>query len=314
MDDARSVLLPSAAVALLPVALCYALRWRLARGPVVPSWMFPTLVVLGAIGGVAMPLTAIGQIEWLFAPVADSPLRPAFFGSIVGASAEELGKSLILLAFVPTRWFRSTLDGLLYGFAAGIGFAAAENFLFFLDAYANGGSEAWTTTVIVRLVPSLVVHGGATAAVGAFLGAVRWERRLLVVFTAPVFGLALASLLHGAWNGLVTAAVATGDPFYDTLALSLLPATVVLLIALLAAALRLEAEVLRDELALEVRSGRLTTAELDAATKPTRRTLRFTAVATALAYAHRRARLEGRDVGDVDVWREKLARMRAERY
>jgi RsiW-degrading membrane proteinase PrsW (M82 family) len=305
-----SVLLPSAAVALLPVALCYALRWRLARGPVVPAWMFPTLVVLGAVGGVAMPLTAIGQIEWLFAPVAQSPLAPPFFDAIVGASAEELGKALILLAFVPTRWFRSTLDGLLYGLVAGVGFAAAENFLFFLDAYANDGPEGWRMTVLVRLVPSLVVHGGATAAVGAFLGAVRWERRLLVVFAAPILGLSLASLMHGAWNGLIMAAAVTGEVLYHTLALSLLPVTLVLLIALLAAALKLEAAVLRDELALEVLAGRLTTAELDALSKPTRRTLRFVAVATGLAYAHRRARLEGRDVDDVDRWREKLARVR----
>ncbi len=311
MDDLRSVLLPSAAIALLPLALCYALRWRLARGPVVPAWMFPTLVVLGALGGVAMPLTAIGQIEWLLAPVAESPLRPPFFDAIVGASAEELGKALILLAFVPTRWFRSTLDGLLYGLVAGVGFAAAENFLFFLDAFANAGAEGWRTTVLVRLVPSLIVHGGATAAVGAFLGAVRWERRLLVVFAAPVLGLALASLMHGAWNGLVMAAAVTGEPLYHTLALSLLPATLVALILLLSVALRLDAAVLRDELALEVVAGRLTSAELDAVTKPTRRTLRFTAVATALAYAHRRARLEGRDVDDVERWRAELARVRS---
>ena len=83
---------------------------------------------------------------------------------------------MVLLPLLMTRFFRSPVDG-FYGFAAGSGFAVCENFMYFMTAYQMEGGGGLVLSILTRLGPSSVIHGGATAIVGAYLGAATWSRR-----------------------------------------------------------------------------------------------------------------------------------------
>jgi len=303
----------SAALALVPAMLCYRVRWRLDRGLAEPPWIFPALLVLGGAGGVLFSLYGYSESEDVLRVFIDPLPEPVFAGAVLDAAAEELGKAFILLLFVPSRWFRSTVDGVLYGFAAGIGFAVVENFLYFMVAYDAGGTVGWGVSVFTRLAPSTVIHGGATAIVGAFIGAALHERRSLIALAAPVLGFVVACLLHGSWNGLLRTARVEDEPLYETLAWLLLPLVAVTVGALFAVALRVESALVRLTLAEEVDAGRMTDEEVDAVShrrrEPTPDWLppgadraRFVGAATALTYA--------RTEREAERWRGVIERAR----
>jgi RsiW-degrading membrane proteinase PrsW (M82 family) len=111
---------------------------------------------------------------------------------IVGP-VEETSKYLAVRAGVyNTRHLREPLDGLIYGAAAALGFATAENVVYALSY----GPEI----MIVRGPLSTVAH-----LVFGAMWAVTLDRRQKRKFTAgrQLLGLAVAATLHGAFNVLV---------------------------------------------------------------------------------------------------------------
>ena len=316
------VLLLSVAFALLPVGICYAIRWWLKRGELEPPWIFPVLMVMGGASGALFAIYGYAEVlalvAWAYGGAM--PAHPMVLTTVVTPAAEELGKAFVLLPFVlSARWFRGPVDGLLYGFAAGAGFACAENFLYFANAYGVGGGAGWVAEVLGRAVPSAVIHGGATAAVGAFLGAARFDGRASVVLVAPLSGFALAMLIHGGWNLFIELNVLTGDTFYSTIAWLMLPAVVLGFVLALSVALDHESEELRRALESEYDDGLLLTGEWDAATMLDRRHSGSWAVPNlnrgrmlgkmmSLGYALRRFRREGRDRRHVNRLRADVAR------
>lgn len=324
-STASLVLLFSVVFALLPAALCYSARWWLDRGRLEPPWIFPVLMVFGGAGGALFSIYGYAEVTslvvWTYGGAV--PADPLFMTTVVAPAAEELGKAFVLLPFVLThRWYRGPVDGLLYGFAAGAGFACAENFLYFANAYAAGGGPGWVAEVIGRAAPSAVIHGGATAAVGAFLGAARFDGRWHVVLVAPVSGFALAMLIHGGWNLLITLGAAPGHSLYTTAAWLMLPAVVVAYVLALAVALDHEAEALRAVLESELEDGTLHTGEYEAATQLRRRRGsgswmvpnldrgRMLGKVMSLGYALRRFRREGRGRRHVNRLRADVAKVR----
>ena len=119
---------------------------------------------------------------------------------------EEVGKAAPLLLVYRTRWFRDALDGMILGLAAGLGFAAFENLLYFVVAYDRGGLPAWTTSVSERILFSTALHGLASSFVGAYFGAAKQNPSAAIRRLALVAGLCAAVALHASWNGLITSA------------------------------------------------------------------------------------------------------------
>ncbi len=324
-STASLVLLFSVVFALLPAALCYLARWWLDRGRLEPPWIFPALMVFGGAGGALFAIyghvEVAGLVGWVYGGAV--PADPLFVTTVVSPAAEELGKAFILLPFVLThRWYRGPVDGLLYGFAAGAGFACAENFLYFANAYAAGGGPGWVAEVVLRAAPSAVIHGGATAAVGAFLGAARFDGRWQVVLGAPLSGFALAMLIHGGWNLFVSLGAGPEPSFYTTIAWLMLPTVVVAYTLALSIALDHEAADLRAALESELEDGTLHTGEFEAATMLRRRRAsgswmvpnldrgRMLGKVMSLGYALRRFRREGRGRRHVNRLRADVARVR----
>lgn len=169
-------------------------------------WLFPASTIAGGAGGLGAALL----LSPLLLPLSLSAGRLIGFDNLHEYLAqplcEELGKALPLLLIYRTRWFRDALDGMLLGMAAGLGFAAFENLLFFLAAYDRGGLPAWAASIAVRIVLSTAVHGTASAFVGAYFGAAREHPSQSVRLLALPAGLAAAVGLHASWNGLITSA------------------------------------------------------------------------------------------------------------
>jgi protease PrsW len=164
-----------------------------------PWWLVGVAFGWGAIGAVG--LAVVGSLV-ILAPLG---LLGEGFADFAGTTfvaplVEEPAKALILLLIARSRHFDGATDGFVYGAAAGFGFAMSENFVYFATSAFEGSVGAWIGIVVVRTLFTAVMHGSATALVGAALGYARfrpWSTRLVVV---PV-GLLLAMTVHGLWNG-----------------------------------------------------------------------------------------------------------------
>jgi RsiW-degrading membrane proteinase PrsW (M82 family) len=111
---------------------------------------------------------------------------------------EEILKALILVYLVRRPNFTYFVDGAIYGFAVGIGFAIVENYSYIL------GYEGTALSVAVgRVLSTNLMHATASALVGIALGFARFQRLsrgVLLLFS----GLLLAMAVHMAFNNLVT--------------------------------------------------------------------------------------------------------------
>ncbi len=111
---------------------------------------------------------------------------------------EEILKVIIIIFLVRQASFTYFVDGAVYGFAAGIGFAIIENF-----EYVAGNPETALIQAIGRVISTNLMHATATGVLGIALGIARLNRsaRRNVILLA---GLALSMGIHIAFNNLVT--------------------------------------------------------------------------------------------------------------
>jgi len=136
------------------------------------------------------------------APLNDliGPLFQASLGnaSLIAPFTEEPLKAVGLYYLLTRKRFRdefnTPLDGIVYGFAAGMGFFAMENFIYFLDPQIGGES--------LLIMRSLLVwgHGVWVATTGLWLAIAKVQRGYLKK-TDLIPGLVVATMLHFLWNG-----------------------------------------------------------------------------------------------------------------
>jgi len=202
-----------AVAALLPMlvsvsvlALVVLLAWWMDRYEREPIRLVGAMWLWGAL---AAPMLAVG-LETAIAGLHSGNLGP-FLTGVAGAVwtgpfVEEGAKALGLLVLVAlTRQMDGPTDGMVYGAAVGLGFAATENLLYGVVATGRGAAPGDVAAMmLIRTVLSAGVHALATCTFGGFLGAAQvsrgWGRRFLWI----VSGLALAGVLHGAWNLALT--------------------------------------------------------------------------------------------------------------
>lgn len=87
---------------------------------------------------------------------------------VIAPFAEELMKAAGVLALA--GWIREVEDGVIYGAAVGLGFAATENVLYYTEALVTLGTGGLIATVVVRSFTSTLLHLGATGLSGFGLG------------------------------------------------------------------------------------------------------------------------------------------------
>jgi RsiW-degrading membrane proteinase PrsW (M82 family) len=116
---------------------------------------------------------------------------------------EELLKGLVLLYLVRRPDFNYFLDGAIYGFAAGIGFAIFENF-----EYVLGHPSIPIQLALSRVLSTNLIHATGSALIGIALGAARFDRSLLARALYLAGGLGLAIAIHSGFNSMVSAGIA----------------------------------------------------------------------------------------------------------
>ncbi len=111
---------------------------------------------------------------------------------VIAPFVEEAAKSIGVLS--SRKRMRDIEDGIIYGAAAGLGFAATENLLYESDAFFTSGASALITIAIVRTLSSALLHATSSSVLGLGIArSTRQGKRLLPYY----FG---AVALHSGFN------------------------------------------------------------------------------------------------------------------
>lgn len=98
-------------------------------------------------------------------------------------------------------------NGIVYGAAAGLGFAATENLLYESTAYLTDGVEAWAATAVLRSLSSALLHATASSLVGLGIARNALQGKSWMPYYLG------AVVMHGGFNF----AASFGVVYYDTL-------------------------------------------------------------------------------------------------
>jgi RsiW-degrading membrane proteinase PrsW (M82 family)/CRP-like cAMP-binding protein len=155
----------------------------------------------GKIGTVAICMAwgaifAFG-LAYIINTVMAQSLGRATVTTLTAPILEEILKSLILVYFVQSPRFRYVVDGAVYGFGVGIGFAVVENI-----SYLSGSPNAGLTLAITRVLSTSLMHATASGMVGISLGRLRRAghvRKLIL----PIAGILIAVGIHIGYNNVV---------------------------------------------------------------------------------------------------------------
>ncbi len=118
---------------------------------------------------------------------------------ITAPIVEELLKALILIYLVQRADFNYVVDGALYGFGAGIGFAIIENF-----EYVTGHADIALTVALARVFSTNLVHATASGLIGTALAYRRGDSTWRG-WVAVVGGYLVSILIHMVFNTMVNA-------------------------------------------------------------------------------------------------------------
>ncbi|MGA8612357.1 MAG: PrsW family intramembrane metalloprotease [Xanthobacteraceae bacterium] len=163
-------LLPGAIVA-SAVAPALLLLWLVVVADSRPE---PPRVVWIAAGLGALCAIPVGFLEvWLQVqvPITGDPTFAPFEKALLFAGLpEEIVKvSIIAAVALRARDFDEPMDGVVYGAAVGLGFAAVENVVYLVSA-----ASAWEFVAIMRGLLSVPFHGALGAIAGAYIARARF--------------------------------------------------------------------------------------------------------------------------------------------
>lgn len=124
---------------------------------------------------------------------------PAMVIRVIAPVVEEMAKALIIFYLIFRPRFTYFVDGAIYGFAVGIGFAIVENY-----HYLSHNPDSPALLAVGRVTSTNLMHASTTAVAGIALALARFEpsgrRRALI----GLAGLLAAILMHIAFNTFVT--------------------------------------------------------------------------------------------------------------
>ena len=122
----------------------------------------------------------------LIAPFTEEPLKAIGFYYLITRKRFE-------------KEFNTPLDGIVYGFAVGLGFFAMENFGYVLSAPSRNVDPM--SEFLLRSV-STWVHGAWVATTGLWLGYAKVQRGFTKLIDI-IPGLSVAIVFHLIWNGFL---------------------------------------------------------------------------------------------------------------
>ena len=263
MSTGLSGLLVGIVLGTLPVPVYVALALWLDRFEKEPAWMLAGTFFWGA--------TVAVFFSFIF-----NTINGLIFGALFGAGAGQIlggvvsapiveegskGLALFILYWWKKDEFDGVVDGVIYAAMVGLGFAMAENFLYYGRTFAEGGIEGSLLVFVLRGLISPFAHPLFTSMTGIGLGLARQSNSSFVKFAAPAAGLLAAMLLHALWNFSGVPLGLVG--FFGTYLLVMVPALLGVLVMVFLG-LRREGMVIRHYLTPELQSGLITRQEYDA--------------------------------------------------
>jgi RsiW-degrading membrane proteinase PrsW (M82 family) len=183
-------------------------------GIVIPTFLWldrfesePTRYLVGAflwgalVAAVIAALFNTGAIAVLEA-TTDPQAALQTTAVLVAPFVEEAAKGalVVLVWLLVRREFDGINDGMVYAGICAAGFAFTENIQYLAQAYAEGGSEAFTGTFVARCLLSPFAHPMFTVLFGIGVGVAATSRTWLPRILGPLLGYLLAVLSHALWN------------------------------------------------------------------------------------------------------------------
>jgi RsiW-degrading membrane proteinase PrsW (M82 family) len=144
-----------------------------------PLRVVATAVILGALSTIP---TALLELWLLKIPLSHNPWLAVDASTLlfIGIPEETVKISIIAAIALRARDFDEPMDGVVYGAAVGLGFAAVENL-----GYVTSAGAYWEIRAITRGILSVPFHGALGVIAGAYIARAR-------------FGGALGA--HGRWR------------------------------------------------------------------------------------------------------------------
>jgi protease PrsW len=182
-------------LALAPVALLPVLVF-LAALVYFDSFKLVSLRVV--VAAMAIGAAAAGAAYFLNQILLDG-LRVEFvtYSRYVSPWLEEVLKGAVLVYLIRSRRIGMLVDGAIFGFAIGSGFALVENLY-----YLATRPDAHVVVEIVRGFGTAIMHGGATA-IFAIVSVSLAEKRPDAILAVFLPGLLAAATLHSGFNHLL---------------------------------------------------------------------------------------------------------------
>ena len=105
------------------------------------------------------------NIERVYEYFGENPTIPILIlACVIAPFVEEAAKGLGILR--ARRRLIELENGIIYGAAVGLGFAATENLLYETAALAEGGAQAFVATAVIRSISSALLHATASSVLG----------------------------------------------------------------------------------------------------------------------------------------------------
>ena len=248
--------------ATLPVPLYIILVLWIDRYEAEPLWMLATAFFWGALIATFFAFLLNTTSQGVVGALANANAGQAFAAVVSAPIVEEIGKAFILFIFFFWKKdeFDGVVDGIVYASLTALGFAMTENILYYGKAANEGGGEALTLVLIIRGFFAPFSHPLFTSLTGIGLGLARQSTNIAVKLLTPVIGLLMAIFMHSIWNG--SAVFGGGGVFVLTYILVMVPAFIILLVVI-AIALRREGQVVREFLVVDLERGVFTRDEYD---------------------------------------------------
>jgi len=212
----------------------------------------PLHLVVGVFlwGALAAPVLAVFSSSVVAAGSSfDSTVMVVWIGPLVEESAKAFGVILVVLL---SKEFDNPTDGLVYGTAAGLGFAATENLVYTLAGVGESTIGGTLLLVFVRTVLAAGIHALSSATFGGFLGFAYLSRNRGERVIWLIVGLIGAVAIHAGWNFMLLQMESSGGAVPVARWFIVVPALYALYFLGLVGFLRSEQRILGVELAEEV--------------------------------------------------------------
>jgi len=180
----------------LAVAPTFFLLWHFHHADKYKSEPVSLLIITFAIGGV---LALVASLVEPNLP-KNAGRAGTFLYFLLGVGLiEEFAKFLAVRVWAyRSKHFNETMDGVIFGITAALGFATVENIFYVFD---YGG-----TVAIFRAFVSVPGHAFYGAIMGFYLGQAKFQHK----WWLALVGLALATLLHGIFDTMAELSGAFG--------------------------------------------------------------------------------------------------------